>query len=51
MRAKDMKHWMKLIEHEDKAEVDNKEGHEGTGDIWKLLVKFIRHIWETGKIP
>ena len=50
IRAEDMKFWLKGIKYEEKAEVDGKEGYAGAWDAWRLLVKLIRHIWETGEI-
>ena len=27
------------------------EGYGGARDMWRLVVKLIHHIWETGEIP
>jgi hypothetical protein len=51
MIAEDLKRWLKNMTLEEKAEKDGKEGWAGMGDAWRLLVKLIRHIWNTGDIP
>ena len=32
-------------EREEEAEKEGEEGHEGWGDMWRLRVKFVQHIW------
>ena len=27
------------------------DGFQGRGDTWRMLVKLVQHIWETGEIP
>ena len=46
MRAEDLRKWLRGAELE-----EEKEGYEGAGDTWRLVVRLIRHIWETGEIP
>ena len=46
MRAEDMKGWLQRAELE-----ETQEGYVGAGDNWRLLVKLITTIWETGEIP
>ncbi|KAL7543923.1 hypothetical protein ACHAWF_007483, partial [Thalassiosira exigua] len=48
MRAEDLKEWLRGIKEEEDPE---KEGREGAGDRWRLFVRLIRAIWETGQIP
>ena len=43
--------WLKGVENEEKARENGEEGYEGAGDTWRLLLKLIRHIWDTGEIP
>ena len=38
---------MRGMEHEEGEE----EGNDGTKDTWRLVVRLVKHIWETGKIP
>ena len=44
MRAEDIKQWIWGIIDE---EVNNKEG---AGDSWRIFVRLIQTIWETGEI-
>ena len=30
--------------------MERDEGFQGRGDAWRLLVKLVQHIWETGEI-
>ena len=39
------------MEREEKAAKEGKEGHEGAGDTWRLFVRRLQHVWNTGKIP
>ena len=50
-RAEDLKTWLKGVENEEKAQEKGEKGYEGAGDTWRLLLKLIRHIWDTGEIP
>ena len=43
--------WLKGVENEEKAWENGEEGYEGAGDTWRLLLKLIRLIWDTGEIP
>ena len=43
--------WLKGVENEEQAREKGEEGYEGAGDSWQLLLKLIRHIWDTGEIP
>ena len=51
MYAEDVKVWLARAEEEKEAEATGTEGLEGTGDTWRLLVRLIQHIWDTGEIP
>ena len=51
MRVEDLKCWLRGAEAEEKAESEGEEGHVGKGDTWRLLVRLIQHVWETGEIP
>ena len=37
-------------EREEKEEKEEDEGHKGRGDMWRLLVKLVQYIWNTGEI-
>merc|ERR1712127_458508 len=45
------KTWLRGVEDEEWAQRKGEEGHQGKGDTWRLLLKLIRHIWDTGEIP
>ena len=52
MRAKHLKAWLQRAEEEEEAtEKEGTKGLEGAGDTWRLLVRLIQHIWDTGEIP
>ena len=52
MRVEDLKDWLAGAEREEEeAEKEREAGHEGRGDMWRLLVKLVQHIWNTGEIP
>ena len=51
MWVEDLKDWFAGAEQEEAAENEGEEGHKGRGDMWRLLVKLIQHIWNTGEIP
>ena len=44
-KAKHIKQWLKDMEEGEKS------GQEGLGDKWKVFVRLITLIWETGAIP
>ena len=46
MRAEDVREWLRKAELE-----ETQEGYAGAGDNWRLLVRLITTIWETGEIP
>ena len=46
MRAEDLKDWLGWVERE-----ETEEGFAGKGDLWRMVVKLVRSIWETGEIP
>ena len=31
--------------------MERDKGFQGRGGVWRLLVKLVQHIWETGEIP
>ena len=45
MRAGDIKEWLRGIINEEE------NSSEGAGDNWRIFVKVIQTIWETGEIP
>ena len=52
MRAKNPEACLTDVNEYEKAEKGGKEGQKGKGDTpWRLLVKLVQHIWETGEIP
>ena len=51
MRAEDLKEWLRGAEEEEKAEKEGKEGSKGRGGRWRLLVRLVKHIWESNEIP
>ena len=51
MRVENLKEWWRRAKREAKAGRDKEERVESLGDCWRLLARFIRHIWETGDIP
>ena len=51
MRAEDLKEWLRGAEEEEAAEAERTEGFQGRGDVWRMLIKLVQHIWETGEIP
>ena len=30
---------------------EGEEGHEGAGDTWRLFMRLLQHMWDTGEIP
>ena len=44
MRVEDLKDWLASAEREEEAEKEGEAGHEGRGDMWRLLVKLVQHI-------
>ena len=51
MRAEDLKRLIKGAENKHKAQMKYKEGFEGTDGIWRLLLRLVQHVWDTGAIP
>jgi len=47
MRAEHVKEWLQGIRREEDPE---QTGNEGTGDAWRLLMKLVTAVWETGTI-
>ena len=48
MRAEDLKRWLRGAMEEEDPE---SEGREGAGDTWRLFVRMVQSIWQTGTIP
>ena len=46
MRAEDLKDWLRMAEVK-----ETESGFAGRGDTWRMLVKLVQNIWETGEIP
>ena len=51
MQAEDTKSWLRGIKREEEAAKEGKEGFEGAGDTWRLFVRLLQHVWDTGEIP
>ena len=51
MQAEHLKAWLRREEEGEEAEKEGIEGLEGVGDMWRLLVRLIQHIWDAGEIP
>ena len=51
MRVEDLKEWLAGAEREERAEKEGEEGYKGRGDMWRVLVRLVQHIWRTGEIP
>ena len=51
MWVENSKAWLKGTEQEEKAEREGEEGHEGAGNFWRIFVRSIQHIRDTGNIP
>ena len=48
MRAEHVKEWLQGVRRE---EDPKQPGYEGAGDPWRLLMKLVTVVWETGTIP
>jgi hypothetical protein len=48
MRAEHVKEWLQGVRREEDPE---QNGYEGAGDPWRLLMKLVTAVWETGTIP
>ena len=51
MRAEDLKVWLARAEAKAKARRDGEGGLEGAGRAWRMLVRLIQKVWDTGEIP
>jgi hypothetical protein len=51
MRAEDLKRWLERAKAEEEAKRAGTEGLQGAGDTWRLFVRLVQHIWDTGEIP
>ena len=60
LRAENIKAWLRGVEREEAAAAERlattetrPEAHTGAedGDTWRVLVKLITVIWETGVVP
>ena len=51
MQAEDLKQWLSMIESKDKADAARDEEHTGRGNTWRIFVKLVQHVWDTGNIP
>ena len=49
--AEDLKTWLKGVENKKQAREKGEDRYKGVGDFWRLLLKLIHHIWDTGEIP
>jgi hypothetical protein len=48
MRAEHVKEWLQGVRREEDPE---QAGYESVGDPWRLLMKLVTAVWETGTIP
>jgi hypothetical protein len=48
MRAEHVKEWLQGVRREEDPE---QNGYKGAGDPWRLLMKLVTKVWETGTIP
>ena len=48
MRAEHVKEWLQGIKRE---EDPKQNGNQGAGDSWRLLMRLVTAVWETGTIP
>ena len=48
MRAEHAKKWLQGIRRE---EDPKQNGNQGAGDSWRLLMRLVTAVWETGTIP
>jgi len=48
IRAEHVKEWLQGIRREEDPE---QTGNKGVGDPWRLLMKLVTAVWETGTIP
>ena len=46
MKLEDLKNWLRMAEVE-----ETEEGFAWRGDTWRMVVKLVQNIWETGEIP
>ena len=51
MRAEDLKTWLRDMEREEKAAMEGTAGAEFAGETWRLLVRMLQRVWDTGEIP
>merc|ERR1712194_757062 len=51
MKAEHLKQWLGMAESEEKARAEGDDGYEGRGDTWRIFVRLVQHVWETGDIP
>jgi hypothetical protein len=51
MKAEHLKQWLSMAESEEKSKAEGGEGYEGRGDTWRIFVRLVQHVWETGDIP
>jgi hypothetical protein len=42
---------VKGVENKEAAWEKGEEGYDGAGDTWRMLLKLIQEIWDTGEIP
>ncbi len=49
MRAEHMKEWLQGIRREEDPKTAI--GNQGAGDAWRLLMRLVAAVWETGTIP
>jgi hypothetical protein len=46
MKVEHLKEWLHRIKH-----VESENGVAGEGDCWRLFVRLVQAIWESGTIP
>ena len=50
MKAEYLKQRLVMAESKEKVRAEGKEEHEGCGDTWRICVRLVQHVWETGDI-
>ena len=51
IRAEGLKTWLKGDENKEQLREKGEDGYEGASDSWRLLLKLIHRILDTGEMP
>jgi hypothetical protein len=49
MRMEHIKEWLRGIQREEDPQ--QSKGNHGAGDLWRLLMRLVTAVWETGMVP